>query len=177
VNLGPPLVGGLPAKAVSHAMDRFAPGQFLDLTTDEKLSRPAFEERPAGARLAGTDSESHGKASESEYRWETVYPHLDIPRRTNELFQFADHVKLGLLKASAVGRAASTNPYLVQAKPARLADPAHVEIRSRIDLGHVAGGPATAATITEAAELLSELVASKPDLAGTVQLVGLGVGG
>ena len=43
VNLANPLIGTLPPKAVSQTTDRFASGQFLELTDDQKLSRPAFE--------------------------------------------------------------------------------------------------------------------------------------
>ncbi|HVH12547.1 MAG TPA: DUF6603 domain-containing protein, partial [Longimicrobium sp.] len=39
-------------KDMRESMEHFAPAQFLDLSEDEKLSRPSFEEMPAGLRLA-----------------------------------------------------------------------------------------------------------------------------
>jgi hypothetical protein len=51
VYLGVPLLDATPAGAISEVDDLFSPGQFLDLTEDQKLSRPSFEPMPAGARI------------------------------------------------------------------------------------------------------------------------------
>jgi hypothetical protein len=49
-------VGGRGA-AHGPITDRFAPGQFLALSDDQLLARPAFEMLPAGARITLTDSD------------------------------------------------------------------------------------------------------------------------
>lgn len=46
--LGGDLLGVQAGPALETVEDSFAPAQFLQLTDDEKLSRPSFEERPAG---------------------------------------------------------------------------------------------------------------------------------
>jgi hypothetical protein len=51
VHLGAPLLDATPVGAVSEVDDLFSPGAFLDLTEDQKLSRPSFEPMPAGARM------------------------------------------------------------------------------------------------------------------------------
>jgi hypothetical protein len=51
VHLGLPVVGAATASAVSEVTDLFAAGNFIDLSDDEKISRPGFEPMPAGARI------------------------------------------------------------------------------------------------------------------------------
>ena len=175
VNLGAPRVGGLDAKAFSHATDRFAPGQFLDLTADEKLSRPAFEERPAGLRLAGVDVATRGAPVESIYEWETTFPHRTFSR-FRDVVEFSATMHAAFLASGAVSMAAQkrTNPYAVAPDRVRLADPGEVEIRRRSDLGAVATAAAPMATV-EAYRVIGDLVAAQPELAGDLQVVGAGV--
>jgi hypothetical protein len=55
----------------------FAPAQYLDLSDDEKLSRPSFESMPAGVRLdasAGMDAAVFAKQAAMDY--ETIPPEL-----------------------------------------------------------------------------------------------------
>jgi hypothetical protein len=53
-------VSGQAAAAVSAAYDEFALGQFIDLTDDEKLSDPSFEQQKSGATLgAGAAAVGH----------------------------------------------------------------------------------------------------------------------
>jgi hypothetical protein len=47
-------LGGATAPDVSQVTDDFAPGQFLELTDDEKLSRPSFEPMRSGVAAGGT---------------------------------------------------------------------------------------------------------------------------
>jgi hypothetical protein len=63
VNLGEPLVDGRSVAAVSTTTDRFAPGQFLDLTDDQKLSTPTFEDMPSGMRFTGVAGTRSGPRS------------------------------------------------------------------------------------------------------------------
>jgi hypothetical protein len=45
----------VPANLGAAIQDRFAPGQFLDLTEDEKLARPAFEQMNSGVTMTPAD--------------------------------------------------------------------------------------------------------------------------
>src|SRR5262249_13999123 len=149
---------------------RFAPGEFLDLNDDQKLSRPAFEPFPAGIVIA-PENIVHGDASDSFYEWNTVCPPVrTLP--TRQKFSSLAGMHAVLLANGPAGRAqvASTNPYATVADPIKAADPGTVTVRSTRDLAPLAGVPASAMTTTRAAEI----VAGQP--AGQAQWVGAGVG-
>jgi hypothetical protein len=172
VNLGDPLIGpgGLSAKAISHAVDKFAPGEFLELTDDQKLSRPAFEPFPAGIVIA-PETFVHGTPSDSFYEWNTVCP----PVRTQPTrHQFTSLAGLHdvLLAAGPAGlmAAQAKNPYALVADPVAIADPGTVTVRATRDLSPIAGVSAAATTTTQAAAVVATLAP------GTAQYVGAGVG-
>lgn len=72
VHFGVPLVNGTPAGALSEVTDLFSAGTYLALSDDEKLSRPAFEPMPAGARIRPPgESAAFGEARQAELRYET----------------------------------------------------------------------------------------------------------
>lgn len=78
VHLGVPLITATPAGvatpagALSEVKDLFSAGNYLDLTDDEKLSRPGFEPMPAGARIRPPGEEAPYDASRhAELRYET----------------------------------------------------------------------------------------------------------
>jgi hypothetical protein len=64
------VVEGLSMNGLSPVEELFAPGQFLDLTDDEKLSRPSFEAMPAGIRVGSTAVRA-GTARDYEVTYET----------------------------------------------------------------------------------------------------------
>ena len=168
VNLGQPKLGGQDAKAVSHATDHFAPGQFLDLSDDQKLSRPAFEDFPAGVRLAGGSATPFGQPAVSVYAWETVYPHQQLGNKLESLL-FLVGMRKGVLAASpAAQAAAAVNPYVQDKEPVAIAGPGQVAIRDRTTLA-ADGLPEGLLTTTAAAVFVAEQGA--PDL----ELVGPGV--
>jgi hypothetical protein len=163
-------------QAVSGVSDDFAPGQYLDLTDDQKLSRPAFEPFLSGARLAGADAELHGTAVETRYEWDTVYPHEPTLAASRLAMSLADHAAAAVLAAGAVGKfqAATGNPYETHANPVQLADPGRAAIRRVRDLATDPSVSTQFTTTTEAARTLETLAASSPELAGSLQLVGIG---
>jgi hypothetical protein len=59
--------------AVGHrpVQEFFAPAQFFDMSDDEKLARPSFEELPAGV-IADDGGLKHGAAVSSEVTYETI---------------------------------------------------------------------------------------------------------
>lgn len=177
VNLAAPNIGGLPAKAVSHAEELFALGQFVDMTNDEKLSSPAFERRPAGLVLSGANIAQHGTPVETPYRWETVYPKEPLPKSPEkDKVLFNVRVTAAVLATGAAGTAAVRlgNPYAVEAAPVALADPAERRILDTRTLAAAPGATTTPLTATIAAQTIAELELGDPDRAGTLQLVAAG---
>ena len=176
VNLGQPRVGAADAKAVSAVTDLFAPGQYLNLTDDQKLARPAFEPFPSGARLAGADGDVHGTPVETQYQWDTVYPHEPGLAGTFDRARLPSHVASVVLHTSAAGKfeRAAGNPYHGPGDPITLADPGQATIRRVRDLTADPAASAAFTTTTEAARALADLTTANPELAGSLQLVGIG---
>jgi hypothetical protein len=171
INLGQPVIGdgAVLAQAISNATDTFAPGDFLVLTDDEKLSRPAFEPFPAGAVVAAATS-IYGAASTTNYEWFTVMP----PGRGGVRQTYTSLAGLHelLLRAGPAGAAtpAAANPYAVIPDKISLADPGVARVRSTVDLSVPAGVSADPMTTTAAARVVAGLTP------GTAQWVGAGVG-
>jgi hypothetical protein len=72
VYFGVPLANDVPAGVLSEVTDLFSAGNFLDLSDDQKLSRPSFESMPAGARMRSEGESAPFDASkEADLRYET----------------------------------------------------------------------------------------------------------
>lgn len=177
VNLGGPTVGTVDVAAVSATADRFAPAQFLALTDDEKLSRPAFEDFPSGARFSGVSADTSGPPVGSTYQWNTVLPHQPAPTVFKDEVLSSLFTLTKIVAASPAARSGtlSAQPYAVPPAPVAYADAGSVVLRSVQDLGQLAGVAAAPMTTTAAAEVLSGLIASSAVAPGAVQMVGLGV--
>jgi hypothetical protein len=157
VNLGAPTIGGLPAQAVSDATDLFAPGEFLNLSDDEKLSRPAFEPRPAGLVLAGAGAALFGTPSSTSYEWDTGFP-PDLSRNLTAFTSMTGSVAAVLAAGPAAVPTAPGNPYApAAADPIVLADPGQARVRSVQDLSVLSGVTAAAMTTADAARLAASL--------------------
>jgi hypothetical protein len=156
INFGVPLVGGAWASALSPVTDLFAPGAFLDLSEDQKLSRPSFEPMMAGARMRppGENAPFDG-SREVKLRYETFVCDDDdlISVRSiaalDVLFASATFAALG---AGAAGRSElrAKSRYAAPGDPIVLAHGGAVEVRSKATLAAQAGG--SFATYTHAAE-------------------------
>ncbi len=144
VNLGVPLVGALPAGALSEASDQFAAGQFLDLSDDEKLSRPSFEPMPAGARIRAPGEEAPFTPSrQAELRYETFVCDDESMRGRKSKPQFAElfaFSKATTLASGAAGRSdlRARGRYAAAADPIVLADPGETQVRSKVTLAATA---------------------------------------
>lgn len=174
INLGAPTLtaAGQPpaqATAVSHATDQFSPGNFLDLTEDQKLARPAFEPFPSGIVIAAETVE-YGTQQSTEYEWFTVCP--PVKTRTRQLFTGLVGLHEVLLANGPAGLAqfSNANPYAAAAAPIKVADAGAAKVRSTLDLGIVGGVVDTYMTTAAAAQVVSALAV------GTAQVVGVGVG-
>jgi hypothetical protein len=156
INFGVPLVDGTPAGALSPVTDLFAPGAYLDLSEDQKLSRPSFEPMMAGARMRPPGENAPFAGSrEADVRYETFVCDDDdlIGVRSlaalDLLCASAPFVALG---AGAAGRSElrSKRRYAVPSEPIVLAHSGAVDVRSMATLAAQAG--ASFATYTHAAE-------------------------
>jgi hypothetical protein len=158
LHFGQPTVNGHDVQALSEVTDLFAPGEFLDLTDDERLSRPAFEPMQAGMRInppAGAAFDA-GRALQSDLEYHTFLGYQDPPRPKK---QHNREIPLWLNSGAAVtlaGGAAGRSPlrsaarYFVESDPLTMADAAAVQVRSVTDLSV----ESPVLTYTHAAELL-----------------------
>ncbi len=187
VNLGQPTLTPLPlvpggagvdVGAVSPLTDHFAPGQFLELSDDEKLRRPAFEDMLAGIRLGANASgivTDEADATQSDLHYDTVFPGLVFPGLAfpspfAEEFFAMTAVAHAVLSAGAAGRSPLRRDvrYATPYDPIELAPAAAMRIRTTDDLAAPAGLEDVPLSYTAAAERLETL--GTPGL----QLVALG---
>jgi hypothetical protein len=176
VVLGPPTdANGNAFGTFSHVTDRFAPGQYLDLPSDQLMARPPFELLPAGIRIGGA-TPAHGAAVHAISKWETVFPHQTFARLRPDLFLFDPLFAATILANGAVSAAARKrgNAYAI-AVPAPIPAPGDAfEVRTRDGLVALAGiGALTTAAAAHDAMTLAVLV--NPDLAGGLQVVTKGL--
>jgi Family of unknown function (DUF6603) len=176
VRLGTPTIEEEPASRTSVVEDLFPAGQFLDLTDDDKLSRPAFEPMPSGLRLVASGIQ-HGPAVQTTVAYETTF----MPRAGGDIRLF-DAVTLGGAVVTTLGAAGRTRLRAMDVRPRMasrqfsLSDPSTVTIRSTRDLGAAGHGlPATPMSRAEAERLVATAVGARPEAASAVQLVGLEV--
>jgi hypothetical protein len=160
--------------AVSGVDDHFPPGQFLELSDDERLRRPAFEDMLAGVRLGPADgvrTVDPAGATQSDLHYDTVFPGMDLEPSAEPFHDLAS-VAFAVLAAGAAGRSGLRRDVRYatgKREPLVLAPAGNVRIRSAADLGVPAGVPDEPLTFTAASERLSELGA-----AGALQLVAMG---
>ena len=182
VHFGLPQVNLVDVGAISEVTDLFSAGQFLDLTDDQKLSRPSFEPMQAGVRVspaadAGFDL---ARARQSDLEYETFVPDDEglTGRRVREgaarvLSQAADVT----LVAGAAGRTSLRQKarYDLPPDPIVMADPGQSVIRSKDALTANAAVSDGTFTYTHAAAALADALSAHPELGGQLQLVRVGV--
>ena len=175
VNLADPKVGGQDAAVVSHATDDFAPGHFIEMSADQQVARPDFEEFPCGMRLGASKGAVNGAQTGVVYEWHTVFPPsvVSLPRMKWAMAALAS----GATRNSAVaaGLRQARNAYLPvrpSVDPGRVAlnDAGRVSILRRDDMTQPAGVPAVMTT-TEAARLIDTLPEGQDN---KLQLVAVG---
>jgi uncharacterized protein DUF6603 len=89
--------------------EQFAPGQFFNLTEEQKLAGPEFEPLPAGLTGIGTGAITWGTAVPASFDYETVVIDAIQPapvrQPKTQKYTPRDQVVLNLAAASAAGRA------------------------------------------------------------------------
>jgi hypothetical protein len=157
VFFGVPKANNTAAGAVSQVTDLFSAGNFLDLTDDQKLSRPSFEQMPAGARVRPPgETAEHAAARQVELRYETFVADDDSLfklRSVAILDSFFAFAAATTLASGAAGRSElrARTRYSTEPDPIALADAGESVVRSKVTLdAAVAGKPMT---YTQAAEI------------------------
>jgi hypothetical protein len=187
LTFGAPTIGAGVLPTFTSVEDRFAMGQFLDLSDADALARPAFEERIAGIKMASADFATAAVANlnDEELTYETFVaggtgdpPPQRAPRRRDTAFLNGKALNVVTLAQTALSRSGLHDPYAELATgpvdPILLADPAKVTVRSPDTLQATAGFPTTfagALSYTDAAE-----AAGAAGLSGAVTFARLGVG-
>ena len=156
INFGVPLVNNAQAGALSPVTDLFAPGAYIDLTEDQKLSRSSFEPMMAGARMRPSGESAPFKGSrEADLRYETfVCDDDDLVGARSRGVRDVLVVSMPYvsLRAGAAGRSdlRSRSRYAAPSEPIVLAHTGEVDVVSKATL--VAQAGASFATYTHAAE-------------------------
>jgi hypothetical protein len=163
-------VTGVATSGLNSLDDDFAPAQFLDLSDDEKLSRPAFESLTAGAYVQ-TSGFAAGGSHSADMGYETVtvdertlLPTLDTSYAApaDKLLVMAEHGAAASSKLTPPARFVAPSQGISTSKPRYV-------VAARSDLTVLAGSGAT--SYSGAADLLAAHETSTPQDAGRYQVV------
>ncbi len=174
INLSSPKVGGHDAMAVSHSLDNFPPGHFIQQPDDQQATRPDFEAFPCGMKLATTKVPDFGGSVDAVYEWNTVFPHQTF--ESNRDKWILDAIARPVMRASAVAAAQRLrdNPYQKVTRVADdtigMVDPGLCQVCLKSDLKLVAGQPSTMTTTAAA-----QFVMANGAMEQALELVSLGV--
>lgn len=174
VHFDVPRINGTAAGALSEVSDLFSAGNFLDLSDDERLSRPSFEPMMAGARIRSAGETAPFEASrQADLRYETFV--CDDDELAGRRIRAGFHLLAGstLSHALAAGAAGRTElrartRYAQPPDPIRLADAGEVLAVSKATLTAVAG-------TALAGDVTTWSMAAEQPLAADSQLARLGV--
>jgi hypothetical protein len=162
------------AVARSAAREFFAPAQFFEMSDDEKLARPSFEELPAGT-VADSDAFTHGQAVPSDLTYETILidkgndrvrrlPRYDLSQVVLEA------VAVFGASGEAPGRTGGPGKYRVESLGIRVAEQAW-SVAGVDDLEPPEGDTVTG-TYTEVLGALRRRQAERPSETRRLQIVG-----
>jgi hypothetical protein len=169
--------GGAPIPAdFQNVREQFAPGNFLELSDSEKLSRKSFDKLPSGFKLTATSDLLTTLPVVRPVDYELSYLRSEeiVPRGPVQLFVLAYD---RLVKGSAVrqsGLAKQQTRVSLNAPPQvglpqeTFAVANAADLRSQLT---TSAGPVLFATQAEAYQQQQELIAQTPALAGQLQVV------
>jgi Family of unknown function (DUF6603) len=169
-------LGGQPV-AFAVVRDKFAPGQFEQLSDADKLSRPSFEDRDAGFAV-GADQVAFGRQYGLDVAFNDIYVGDDGPRPAGRKHLLGLTQQLAQTALSGAGRSAlfttGLAKYAPQAGTPRLVamDRESFVVASVADLRQ---RPDVTVPVTkgEAHAALAAHIAAYPDERGTLQVVPL----
>lgn len=163
----------VPAKMTQPVNDKFAAAQFLNISDDEKIGRPAFEDFRSGMQISPV-GELVGAVVENDVAYETKLLHRERLSMRSKLlvdhaFAFAGLGSAGRSSAAISQRYEIPVASLPRAPIAMASDTAST-VASRRDLSPAAIAAGT--TYTLASQALDRHLALHPELAGDYILVG-----
>jgi hypothetical protein len=158
----------------------FAPGQFTDLTEDEKLSKPSFEKMKSGVRIGGTGASTYPKpfikAKELEYEVGYIRPEFARPKNRDVNIMLSGVFNV-LKRGAAVGR----SPMSWQSGNGKTSSPKKQVMRANeYVIGTVTDmklftsvkpGGFIVSSRFEADQIRQQLVTEKPALRGIIQVM------
>ena len=153
--------------------DPFAPGEFLELTDDQKLSRPAFERMHSGARVSAEQATAGARtATAFDYRTIVVdAPDKQITREWSALTAMSAAAAVAVAAHAPAGRGALRND-----GQARFAGPSQgvsvVAPSFVVAVSDTLTTTGAASTYTDAAQARGEADASAVSGRAAVQVVG-----
>jgi hypothetical protein len=179
--LGTPVFGPqkTPAQTASTVSDKFAAAQYLDISDDAKISRPAFEDFQSGLQISPV-GEQVGTVIEDDVTYETKILHaqrllIRSPLRFDHASTFASFGAAGRSPTAFSSRYATPVEALPRA-PLTIAGAESSTVVSRHDLTAASLNGLTpaahGATYTLAAQALDRHLAAHPALADSYVLVG-----
>ena len=172
---------GTLAPGVRNVLDQFAPGQFLDLSDDEKLQRPSFERMGAGVRVAMGGVAWGGQANEAligdaDMTYETRVVGQETPPDVQPFQPTLDDLRLAAMfgaVARSTVRHTGAARYRADQQVPDVEAPSFAVV-SADDLSAVPGMEAP--SYTAATQALTRHVAEHPELAGSLQVIEAGSG-
>jgi len=180
--IGLPTFGALnvPAKTTSPVNDKFAASQYLDISDDEKIGRPAFEDFRSGMQISPV-GEQVGVMIENDVAYETKLLHgkrLTVGRSklaTDHALLFASLGSAGRSSTAVSERYATPIEALPRA-PITLSSDTASTVASRSYLTHASlnglTAAATGSTYTLAAQALDRHLDAHPEFSESYVLVG-----
>jgi hypothetical protein len=129
--------------------DTFAPGQYFELSDDEKLTRPAFERLPAGKRLRAA-SLTTGSRQPADQHFVTIT--VDNPRELphdDRLEALAGAYKAGAALRASMAELSGTDRYTAPSQGIAVAEPAYA-VAGRDDLAPTPAYPSYTAAAESA---------------------------
>lgn len=124
VHLGMPTTSQGPMAAIATVRQPFAPGAYLDLPEEARLSRSGFEDLPSGVALTPAALPVHGTATEAQVRWRTYLRRATAPVTEGTVVDLR-HLTPALLQQShrTVPGASGGNPYLADLETTAVGPP------------------------------------------------------
>jgi hypothetical protein len=158
-------------------MEHFAPAQYFEMSDDEKLTRPSFEQMEAGIRF-GNDMLRHGASAQAPVRYTTIIIDLQDAqiREETDIYEMPAENVPPLARVSAAGLAALRRTgrakYHIGGPRVTLVDTAYmVATTDQLKSEDIPGfPPGQSLTYTQAIEALRSFVTAYPARRGSLQV-------
>jgi hypothetical protein len=120
--IDPPLTLRIDVPQAEVVRDYFAPGQFEELTEDEKLSQPSFVQMDAGVILAN-GAVAAGPRQQAAVEYETIVEGIEPPSPGAFRYAMPAHVALAHIQHGPIARSVAAKSGLRRFAPAPSDEP------------------------------------------------------